>query len=149
MGRASEAEAEARASLASYRARRRPDHPDIAEALGVVGEAVMAQDRASEALPVYREAVDIAKAGRTLIESDVALREVRLARCQAALGDFQRAEQAMLDALEIIRAERGPNNRYTVSILEALADLNRGRGSEDEASRYDGLARAARDATSR
>jgi eukaryotic-like serine/threonine-protein kinase len=127
---------EAEESLATaYRKQRAAagDSAAVAAAMGLYGATLTQRGRTGEALPVLREAVDLAVrfAGPA---SPVAVQDRHfLTEALAAAGELQAARAALRDNLEIARGQFGPDHILTLRLRLAQARLALAAGQPADA----------------
>ncbi len=131
-GRVAEAEPLLRASYELRQDTYPADHPDLVIAAHNLASALGDLGRFDEADPLWDEAVARARGGAPRgYEPEVLLQEQGAAALRA--GDFLGAEEALLEALELVRAVPGAETPRTLA--ELLRGLYRALGQEAEAER--------------
>jgi tetratricopeptide (TPR) repeat protein len=133
LGRADDAAAHARRALDIEEAIYGPDSPEVARVLGMLGDALTAQNDNAGALAIYQRALAIV--GATLGEND-ALYAATLGQLASALVALERPAEALphLDrAIAIQSAKLGPEHYETLILMLRQCDALRDAGRVDAA----------------
>jgi serine/threonine-protein kinase len=128
LGKVAEARGDLDNAMANYEESRRlivahtPESPNLAFANANVGKVHSLQGRFDLALPFYRTAEEIM---REKLPGHWKLGEVRwrLGRCFAEAGDFDAAEPLILDGIEIVTVQWGPDHESSRNARAAAVRL--------------------------
>jgi eukaryotic-like serine/threonine-protein kinase len=135
-------------SLALARQLHGPRHADVATSLAALAAGHAARGEDDQALPLYREALEIRRA--LLPADDPAILEVTslLALCLQTLAQFPEAEALYREALAIARRTHPPDSVEVTSALNNLGGVLEAEERMGEAVEVlqDALARARRNA---
>ncbi len=128
----SQAEEQTKQALDIVRAQYRQNHPDIAEALQVMGMLLAAQGKNAEAEAPFKEASDIVHAAKTPVLLDVADKDGTLGECLFKLNKLDIAEPLLVGAFETLHTIRGDRSRRTLEAARRLKSLYEKTNNKDK-----------------
>jgi tetratricopeptide (TPR) repeat protein len=132
------AEADKAASDACARAEKRyaESNPIVAECLNTLGTVRHAEDRFSEAVPLFERAIALEERKAKPDEVTLGVRYCNLCRAWLRLGRLDDAEKAGKKSLASLEARGGEENPDLPPTLDALGELARRRDRYAEAEVY-------------
>jgi len=129
-----------------------PQHPDVARSMMALG-ALLLQAGPSDGAPakpgepaaragrpaaraLARQCVEVRR--RSLPEGHWQIAEAQslLGACLQAEGKFERAEELLLQSLDVLRESRGPSDEHTRTAIRRLGELYEAWGRPQEAAKY-------------
>jgi tetratricopeptide (TPR) repeat protein len=113
------------------------DHPDVAESLNVLGNALQNTGQLEEAEAVHRRALTLREAAEGLDRIAIGQSAHNLAIVRFALNDYDEAERLYKRAAAIEEEVHGPDNHNFASSLHTLAILYESQARYDEAVEYE------------
>lgn len=111
---------------------RRPDHPEVAEALETQGLVQLAEGH-SAAVATLTRALEIAEAARPRSELRIARMQRELARALVEAGEDAQARDVLIDALGTLRRLRGDAEPETRRTAQRLMEAHRRLGESEAA----------------
>ena len=132
LGRLERARAHLESAAAVYR-RTRPGSTELAGALSILSEVLLAEERGAEAEAVLREALALYEADPETPRFFFGIVKNKLAGARRLQGDVDAAEDFATEALGIYREAFGPEHLAVASAHDALALIRRDAGRIDEA----------------
>lgn len=123
-GRLEAAEALARESIATYRARPVPDWSGLASAMTILGKILEARGKWEAAEALYREAFALRRGAAAPTGKQTADHHQNLAGVAAKMGELDRARAEYQQALQMIRQLPGDNRYSLLYVRNDLAALD-------------------------
>jgi Flp pilus assembly protein TadD len=136
LGSVEEAERLVAEAIPRLRARYGDKHRHVADALRVLGLAMLLQGNPGPAEPLLREGVRVL---RELPYTDawrVARTESALGACLVALKRFEDAEPLLLQSYSVLLAARGPGFCETLATRQRLSGLYEAWGKPEQAGEF-------------
>ena len=128
------AESLAREALDAQRRVYGPEHPFVADAMGLLAEQLAMQQRYADAETVIRDATGVLERTVGADHHRVARALTALARVRAAQGRLDDAEADLRRALAITERSQGPNDRWVGAVAALLGEVVGRRGRTAEAA---------------
>jgi tetratricopeptide (TPR) repeat protein len=122
-GDLAEAESCARRSLAIRRASLGADHPDVAVSCNNLARVLLAESKLGEATEVCRQALEASRGSPPPSHSCSAALRGTYGECLLALGEFEAAEELLLESHALYREAFGDEHELTRQALRRIADL--------------------------
>jgi tetratricopeptide (TPR) repeat protein len=135
-GRLDEAELLHRSALETRRMLLHEEHPDFGRSLLAMGRTLIAHGRSTVAVPLLRECLDRQTRAVPVSRPRVAEIQLELGYCLAVAGQFQEAEQLLLESYEILRSTTAERDSARDSARRRLVELYEQWGRPDQAERY-------------
>lgn len=120
-------------SLSIYEKVHGPNHPDVAIALRVMGNALLNRSKYVEAEALYRRALAITKGALGSEHVDVAKLLANIALVCDRQGKYVEAEELYERAIAIFERASGPDHKWTLQARNNLAVLYMDQAKYDEA----------------
>ena len=136
LGRYALAEEHLRRALTVRRALLGESHPQVAETLAGLAEALMQQSDFTAAEPLLRECLEIRRSVLGDTDWRTAHTATELGGCLTGLGHYQEAELLLRGGYPIIGQELGDSHQRTREALKRLVDLYEAWGRPDQAAEY-------------
>ena len=111
-------------------------HPELADAMGLLGSILTRAERASEAESPLREALAISQSVKPPAPRQVSEIQGRLGECLTALRRFEEAEKLLLESYASVKADHQAVGRRALLPAERLRKLYTQWGRNDEAAKY-------------
>jgi len=139
LGRFEEAESLARTASSQFRELYGDRHRATADALRILGQALVAQGAAGEAEPMLRESVEVFRGIPRAEPWRVARAESAWGHGLTAAGRFDEAEPLLTNGLRVLQETRGPGFVDTQLALRYLVSLYEAWGRPEKAAEYRAL----------
>jgi eukaryotic-like serine/threonine-protein kinase len=120
-------------ALEVNRAELRPNHPETADALYVVGSILLAQNKLAEAESHLKQANGILHDAKSPAPLDLAEKDGALGECLFKMGNIEVAEPLLTSSFETIRTIRGDTSRKTLEAARRLINLYDATNRKDKA----------------
>jgi tetratricopeptide (TPR) repeat protein/tRNA A-37 threonylcarbamoyl transferase component Bud32 len=123
-------------SLDMYRRLLSDDHPRVGTALENLGGYLCMRGDPERGLELLEEAIPIYERVHTAEDYRLHYARSTYGKCLTFAGEYQRAEQVLLDALAGVGTARGDEDAYTASVRRRVVALYEAWGRPDRAALY-------------